>query len=186
MPTVNPQITDAVTETNAPGSGAEPPSALDTIDQSLALSTGFLLSAALEAQLAQNRTAQASLAKGVALIYAPAPRSEGSAAEQVADEVDAAAAQLPAASAEIGARLVQAVRQSLDGAAAHSSDVAYAARAAADAFAASVREVDDTNYEGALRILQVAGIAACVAGIARSPSDAGAYAAAIETIRKLV
>jgi Killing trait. len=67
--TVNPQITDAVTQTNVKTVAETPAMAMGSIYQSLAHSTGMLFANAASAQQAQNMAAQAQATQGVMQIY---------------------------------------------------------------------------------------------------------------------
>jgi len=67
--TVNPQITDAVTQSNVNVLGQAPAMAMGTIYQSLAHSTGLLFENAVAAQQQQAIVAQAATTQGVAMLY---------------------------------------------------------------------------------------------------------------------
>lgn len=67
--TVDPQITDAVTQTNVKVMAEAPAMAMGTVYQSLAHSTGLMFENAVNAQNQQNITAQAATTQGVMQIY---------------------------------------------------------------------------------------------------------------------
>lgn len=67
--TVNPQITDAVTQTNVKVVGEAPAMAMGAIYQTLAHSMGILFENAVSAQQQLAITAQAATTQGVATLY---------------------------------------------------------------------------------------------------------------------
>lgn len=67
--TVNPQITDAVTQANTKVIGEAPAMAMAAIYQSLAHSTGLLFENAVNAQAQMAITAQAATTQGVMSLY---------------------------------------------------------------------------------------------------------------------
>jgi len=67
--TVDPQITDAVTQTNVKIIGQAPAFAMSSIYQSVAHSGGILFQDALSAQQQQNTLAQAATNQGVMQTY---------------------------------------------------------------------------------------------------------------------
>jgi len=66
---VNPQITDAVTQTNFQVIGEAPSMAISTVYQSMAQSTAIAFQNAVAAQQQQNTQAQAAANQGVMQIY---------------------------------------------------------------------------------------------------------------------
>lgn len=66
---VNPQITDAVTQSNVSVLGEAPAMAMGTVYQSLAHSIGLLFENAVAAQQQQAIVAQAATTQGVAMLY---------------------------------------------------------------------------------------------------------------------
>ena len=67
--TVNPQITDAVTQTNVKVVGEAPAISMGSIYQSIAYSTGILFQNAVTAQQQQNIAALAATNQGIIQIY---------------------------------------------------------------------------------------------------------------------
>ncbi|CAA7195235.1 antirepresssor protein RebB [Chryseobacterium nematophagum] len=67
--TVNPQITDAVTQSNVKVVGEAPAMALGNVYQSAAHSTGLMFENAVNAQNQQNILGQAATTQGVMQIY---------------------------------------------------------------------------------------------------------------------
>ncbi len=68
-PTVNAQITDAVTQTNVKVLAESPAMAMGSIYQTMAHSTGILFENAVSAQQQQNTLTQAATNQGVMQIY---------------------------------------------------------------------------------------------------------------------
>ncbi len=68
--TVNPQITDAVTQSNVKVIGEAPAMAMSTLYQTMAHSTGILFENAVAAQQQMTVLAQAATNQGVMQIYA--------------------------------------------------------------------------------------------------------------------
>ncbi len=67
--TVNPQITDAVTQTNVKVLGEAPAMAMGSLYQTAAQSIGLAMQNAVYAQQQMNVLAQAATTQGVALLY---------------------------------------------------------------------------------------------------------------------
>ncbi len=96
--TVNPQITDAVTQSNVNVLGQAPAMAMGTLYQSLAHSTGLLFENAVAAQQQQAIVAQAATTQGVAMLYSIDTAAAGVATSRIlGGKAGAAAAQTPAA-----------------------------------------------------------------------------------------
>ncbi|ARJ67660.1 RebB like protein [Magnetospirillum sp. ME-1] len=77
--TVNPQITDAVTQTNVKVLGEAPAMAMASIYQSMAHSTGLMYQNAVAAQNNQNILAQAATTQGVAQLLSIGAASDAAA-----------------------------------------------------------------------------------------------------------
>lgn len=84
--TVNPQITDAVTQTNVKVIAESPAMALSNVYQAMAHSTGILFENAVSAQQNMNVIAQATTTQGVALIYSVDTAATGAATNKILDE----------------------------------------------------------------------------------------------------
>ncbi|GGB36307.1 RebB protein [Roseibium aquae] len=81
--TVNPMVTDAVTQSNVKVVGESPAMALSTLYQSMAHSTGILFENAVSAQQQQNILAQAAVNQGVMQIYSMDTMAGAGATEKV-------------------------------------------------------------------------------------------------------
>ena len=81
--TVNPMITDAVTQSNVKVVGEAPAIAISTLYQSMAHSTSVLFENAVAAQQQQNTLAQAAANQGVMQIYSMDTMAGAGATEKV-------------------------------------------------------------------------------------------------------
>lgn len=181
----NPQIVDAVTQTNAKVLAESPAQALSAIYQYLARSTGILFESAVSTHQRHAALAQAAITHGIELIYSGSnaavdalsvAKSLGSSSDAVGDLRKVAA---------VNPQIAGAVRLSLDSNLQHSGDVAYGARAAADALGAAIERVNRANHEAQLQLIKQAATAACLASMVRDPDKADAYAAVLETLKQL-
>ncbi|SUB01782.1 RebB family R body protein [Pannonibacter phragmitetus] len=82
--TVNPMITDAVTQSNVKVVGEAPAVAISTLYQSMVHSTGILFENAVAAQQQQNSLAQAAANQGIMQIYTLDTTAAAGATEKVA------------------------------------------------------------------------------------------------------
>lgn len=82
--TVNPMVTDAVTQSNVKVVGESPAMALSSLYQSMSHSTGILFENAVAAQQQQNTLAQAAVNQGVMQIYSLDTTAAAGASEKVA------------------------------------------------------------------------------------------------------
>ncbi|MEH0076602.1 RebB family R body protein [Pannonibacter sp. Pt2] len=82
--TVNPMITDAVTQSNVKVVGESPAVAISTLYQSMVHSTGILFENAVAAQQQQNSLAQAAANQGIMQIYTLDTTAAAGATEKVA------------------------------------------------------------------------------------------------------
>ncbi|EJL34709.1 Killing trait [Caulobacter sp. AP07] len=102
--TVNPQITDAVTQSNVKVMGEAPAMAMGSIYQSLAHSTGLLFENAVAAQQQQAILAQAATNVGVMQLYGMSAAEAGKIAQSdVPDNLLSLLAALRAATGPITA-----------------------------------------------------------------------------------
>lgn len=181
---VNPQITDAVTQTNVKVLAEAPALALGSIYQSLAHSTGILFENAVNAQQQQNILGQAATTQGIMQIYSMDAVADAVDIARMLGTSDAAVTDLRKVSA-VNSQITEAVRFTLDSNLLHSGDVAYGARAAADALGAAIERVNRANYEARLQLIKQAATTACLAAMVRNPDKADAYAAVLETVKQL-
>lgn len=81
---VNPQITDAVTQSNVKVIAEGPAMAMGSIYQTMAHSTGILFENATASQQQQNTLAQAAANQGVMQVYSLDTTADAAATEKVA------------------------------------------------------------------------------------------------------
>jgi hypothetical protein len=81
--TVNPQITDAVTQTNVKVLGEAPAMAMGSLYQTMAQSLGILMQNAVSAQQSMNTISQAATTQGVALIYSVDTASDAASTKEI-------------------------------------------------------------------------------------------------------
>lgn len=81
---VNPQITDAVTQSNVQVIADAPAMAMGTVYQSMAHSLGIMFENAVNAQQQQNMLAQAATTQGVMQIYSVDTMSDAAASAKLA------------------------------------------------------------------------------------------------------
>lgn len=82
--TVNPMVTDAVTQSNLKVVGEAPAIAISTLYQAMAHSTGILFQNAVQAQQQQTSLAQAAVNQGIMQIYSLDTTAAAGATEKVA------------------------------------------------------------------------------------------------------
>ena len=191
--TVNPQITDAVTQSNVKVLAEAPAMALGTLYQSLAQASGLLYQNAVAQQQQQAIAAQAATVQGVMQIYsvdtATTPAAASASPASVAARMQAAAQEVQAQSAasaqSINAQVEAAVRLANEATVGHSADVAYAARACADALGAALRTIEHASHVQNIQLLQLAATAVCLEAMLRDPKQASAYQAVLGTIKAI-
>lgn len=83
---VNPQITDAVTQSNVKVIAEAPAMALGTLYQTMAHSLGILMHNAVTAQQNMSTIAEATTTQGVALIYSVDTAAAGAATNKILNE----------------------------------------------------------------------------------------------------
>lgn len=181
---VNPQVTDAVTQSNVKVVAEAPAVAMSSIYQSLAHATGILFENAVNAQQQQNILGQAATAQGIMQIYSADTAGDAVSVAKLLDASQAATADLRKVSG-LNSQITEAVRFTLDSNLLHSGDVAYGARAAADALGAAIERINRASNEARLQLLKQAATAVCLAGMVRDPEKADAYAAVLETVKQL-
>ncbi|NBN77102.1 R body protein RebB-like protein [Microvirga tunisiensis] len=81
--TMNPMVTDAVTQSNLKVVGEAPAIAISTLYQSMAHSTGILFQNAVAAQQQQTSLAQAAVNQGIMQIYSLDTTAAAGATEKI-------------------------------------------------------------------------------------------------------
>lgn len=154
--------------------GDAPAMAMGNLYQSVAYSVGLAMENAVAAQQQYNATAQAATAQGIAMLYS---LDSAATAEAVQKNLQESAAAVKAAMPAIDIPAPRATQ---------ADDVAYGARAVADAFAASLIAIGDATTHELLRVLQIAATAACVAAMIAQPEKAASYEDVLAAIKKIV
>lgn len=195
--TVNPQITDAVTQSNVKVVGEAPAMAMGSIYQSIAYSTGILFQNAVAAQQQQNIAALAAANQGIMQIYSIDTAAEASATarldvpdhEAVLLRTQQAMAATRASSASaydgVAPQIEAAVKLANETTLGNASEFAYAVRANADAVTASLQAVDKAYHDGLMRTVKIAATAACLEAMLRHPEKAGDYQQVLQAIQHL-
>jgi Killing trait len=215
MNTVNPQITDAVTQANVKVLADAPAMAMGAIYQSIAHSVGILLENAVTAQQQQSIIAQAAATQGVVQIYSLDAASDSAATAKIAQtgvadnltsllaalntlkpagrKANAVAETVPAAETP-AAELVQGIANQIEAAVEFSNDAVLGnvhdfVSGLDEIVAAMANAVDAMNrvgHDNLLRILQNAAISATTAAMIREPEKAKEYGEVLQLIKQLV
>ena len=195
--TVNPQITDAVTQSNVKVVGEAPAMAMGMIYQSIAQATGILFQNAVAAQQQQAIAAQAATNQGIMQIYSVDTASAAGATAGIdapphqalllraQQATDAARVSSPSAYDGIAPQIEAAVKLLNETALGNASEFAYAVRANGDAVAASLQAIDKAYHDGLMRTVKIAATAACMEGMLRNPEKAEDYKQVLLAIQHL-
>ena len=192
--TVNAQITDAVTQSDAALLADAPAKAIETLYLTLSQSAGRLLENAVSAQLNQTMIATAAMSQGIALLYG-AERvdgmrtidvlsSSGALNERVQQSAEAASA-LADQAREAGISSAAAVAHGDTSSAVHSTQVLHAVRTSAETIAAAMQSAGQALHEDLARTLKLAATTACLAGMLRDPAKAAEYETVLAAIERL-
>lgn len=195
--TVNPQITDAVTQSNVKVVGEAPAISMGSIYQSIAYSTGILFQNAVAAQQQQNIAALAATNQGIIQIYSVVTAAEASVAARhdVPDReavllrtqqaMEATRTSSASAYDGVAPQIEAAVKLANETTLENASAFAYAVRVNGDAVAASLQAIDKAFHDGLLRSLQTAATAACLEAMLRNPEKAADYEQVLQAIKHL-
>jgi hypothetical protein len=211
MPTVNPQITDAVTQANVKVLGEAPAMAMGVIYQSLANATGILFENAVSAQQQQNIAAQAATNQGVIQIYSVATATNTNAVGKVAQSdvpdnmlalLTALRASQPAAmtatesspqpdsdppqASSADNEIEQAIRFINAEVFGHVQPFLSGMHAAVEEMAAAIDALNRVTHQNLLHTLQDAAIAMVMASMIREPEKAKEYGEVLLAIKQLV
>lgn len=213
MNTVNPQITDAVTQTNTKALGEAPAMAMGAIYQNLAHATGILFDNAVAAQQQLGIMAQAATNQGIMQIYSidttagalaiskiaqsdtpdtmlsllAALRATNHQAAAATDTAAAETAAMDTASQTSSARSqIEHTIASVDAELfAHMKPFLAALHAAVAEMVAAIDAVNHASQQNMMRTLQNAAVAACIAAMLKSPEKAKEYGEILEAIKGL-
>jgi len=181
---VNPQITDSITEVNTKVLGDAPAIAMGNLYQATAQALANAAHNATNAQQQSYITSQAATVQGVVMLYTLDTASDAAAVGKVLEH-SAAAVQTAAAPTAEQTAMADAQRL-IDELSHESADIGYHVRSLMSAFAASLDALSIANSRQQLRILQNAAIAVCLKVMIAQPDKAGELAATLEVIKKLV
>lgn len=181
--TVNPMITDAVTQANTKVVGEAPAMAMATIYQTIAHATSLALENAVSAQSQQFVISQAATAEAVTMMFS----LNAATCAPLANEAFAAgSAKVQAASfGGINSQITDAVNQTLQAVLGSAGDFSYAVRSASEAMQATLNEISAANYQSALHTLQLAATATCLRLMLADPTQAEVYGEVLNSIRRL-
>jgi hypothetical protein len=193
MSTVNPQITDGVTQANLKTLGDAPAMAMGSIYTELAHSTGLAFQNAVSAQQQWNVLSQAATTQGVMQLYSvdtastahPPPLSDASVGEAVAQAHDEAHATLLSSANALNKQIVQAVAFSNAATLDNADAFAHALRVSTGAAAAALGALNRITLEAQSATLKNAARTACIACMLRAPDRATEYAQVLERIDAL-
>jgi hypothetical protein len=180
---VNPQITDSITQANTKVLGDAPAIAMGNLYQATAQA---LANAAHNATVSQQQsyiTSQAATVQGVVALYSLDTASEGVATGKIFEQ---SAAAVQTAAAPPVATPPADVQRLIDELSHESADVGYHVRSLMSAFAASLDALSIASSRQQLRILQNAAIAVCLKAMIEQPDKARELDATLEIIKKVV
>ncbi|MCC7249099.1 MAG: RebB family R body protein [Lysobacter sp.] len=195
--TVNPMITDAVTQTNVKVLGEAPAVSMSSIDQSIAQATGILFQNAVSAQQQQNIAALAATNQGIIQIYSVDTMAAAGATANLdipdhqallvraQQAMDATRVSSTSAYDGVAPQIEAAVKLANEAALENASAFAYAVRVNGDAVAASLQAIDKAFHDGLMRTVQTAATAACLEGMLRNPEKAEDYKQVLDAIKHL-
>lgn len=180
---VNPQITDSITEVNTKVLGDAPAMAMGSLFQATAQALANAAHNATSSQQQSYITAQASTVQGVMLLYSIDAASSGLATWKIFDE-SAAAVQTAATPTELTAS--PDVQRLTDELSHETADIGYHVRSLMSAFAASLDALSIANARQQLRILQNAAIAVCIKAMIEQPDKVRELEETLQIIKKVV
>jgi Killing trait len=192
---VNPQITDAVTQSNVKVLGEAPAMAIGSLYQTIANSVGMALANAVYAQQQANVIAQAAAAQGVMLLYSLDATAAAAATPSAIDaaSIEQHALQSSAALKNAGESAQSALQPQIEAAVKFANDsalenagrFAYALRNTAEAAATGLSDIARVNLQQCMGILQTAATAMCLQAMLRHPEKAEDYERVMRTIREM-
>lgn len=172
--TVNPQITDSVTQANANIQVETPAQDIAILHQTFAHSVAIAIQNAVVTLQQANVIAQAATAQGVATILSIDTAATANAVKDLADATARIETAMPAAQVE--------VPQLTPGG---SSDLASEARALATALAFSLDALGRATMQNLTRIVQLAATTTCLSAMVALPDKAAAYEQILVNIQNL-
>jgi len=183
LTSVNPQITDSVTQTKA--CTEIPASTVGNLYQAIAQSLSIAAQNAVNAQQQIYITMQAATTMGVANLYNLDTASTGVSAGP-APQLDEAMKLLQSSRPAPESMLIaEATGNADDAAAPANNEFANHIRSVADTFAESLENFSDIAYIQLLQTIQLAATAATLAELIKAPDLLQSYERVLETIKNL-
>lgn len=209
--TVNPQITDAVTQTNVKVVAQAPALAIAQIYQSIAHATGLMAENAVNAQQQQSIINSSAATEAAMTLFsqtgtafrpgrpstdgaesgggiapdakttAPAPTALEAHVQETASKLK----QLATTRSSVNSQILDAVDASQQYTLGAASAFAYAHRVTVEAFVDGIEKVNAAEYRQQLHAVQIAATSICLDAMLKSPERAEEYAAVLEAIKQL-
>jgi hypothetical protein len=182
---VDPQTSDAAAQANDPAAAHAAGISIGSLYAAIAQSISIAMQNAVAAQQALESLRNSSTIEGIHLLYeadhpSSVPYVESLGATPKNDEVSGA----EAAKQAFEQAIAQAIELANANAAQHAGEFAYALRTLADAAMAAIDAIGRAHRRNAVRTLQTAAIAACMAAMIRHPENADEYANVLQSIRE--
>ena len=187
MTTVNPQITDSITQTNTKVLGDAPAMAMGNLYQATAQALSNAAHNATNSQQQSYVTSQAATVQGVVTLYSIDTASDSVGAQKIFKE-SAAAVQAAAAPTQLTASPPASpnIQRLVDELSHETGDIGYHVRSLMSAFAASLDALSIASSRQQLRILQNAALAVCMKAMIEQPDKAREFEHVLDCIRKVV
>jgi Killing trait len=196
MSTVNPQITDAVTQANSKVASDAAAIAIGSLYQTISQSIAIALEDAVAAQQNINSIIDAATAKAINMLLAegyPSAVLTGDAAAMAPNDARTIGTDLRSAAATIEStastprasidpQIENAIKLANESVLGNTSGYVYALRAASDAAMAAIDHAGRTTQRNAMRAIQAAAAAKCMDAMIRHPEKADEYAKVLQFI----
>jgi hypothetical protein len=179
--TVNPQITDSITQTNVKVLGDAPAIAMGNLYQATSQALANAAHNATTNQQQINITAQAATVQGIAALYS---LDTAATADRIKGEVTEAASAIQAAATPTP-DLLAPIRQLVQGTSGSADEIAYGMRVTMGAVASSLEALSAASTGQLIRILQIAATSACLTAMIAQPEKASGYEEVLAAIRSL-
>lgn len=182
---VDPLAADTAAQADNPAAANPAGISIGSVYAAIAQSISIAMQNAISAQQALESLQNSATIEGIHLLYETSHPSSALDVETLAarpknEEVSAA----ETAKQAVEQAVAQAVALANEGALENAGEFAYALRTVADAAIASLDGIGRAYQRNALRTLQIAAVAACMAAMIRQPEHADEYAKALQSIRE--
>lgn len=203
--TVNPQITDAVTQTNTKVVGQAPAQAIAQVFQSIAHATGLMVENAVNAQNQQCIISSSVVTQGAIYLFSqnaestahPGPPVAGvargtqagaSESANLGADVQKSALQLKQLAANrsaINAEVLASVDAAHQYTLGSADAFAHGLRVSIQAFVEGLEGINAAEYQQQMQAIRIAATAVCLDAMLKSPERAKDYAGVFELIQQL-